>query len=47
MSMQTLMPRKLLPWESKGGEKTPMPNCPGSTAMMPPPTPLFAGNPTR
>ena len=28
------------------GEKTPMPKRPGSTAMMPPPTPLFAGMPT-
>src|SRR6188474_677838 len=28
-----------------GGEMTAMPNLPGETAMMPPPTPLFAGRP--
>jgi hypothetical protein len=42
----SLMPRTLLPFASNGGENTPSPNCPGSTAMMPPPTPLLAGMPT-
>ena len=40
------MPRTLLPLASRRGEKTPRPNCPGNTAMIPPPTPLFAGMPT-
>ena len=44
-SLQTRMPRKLLPRASSGGEKTPMPSWPGSTAMMPPETPLLAGMP--
>ena len=39
--------RILSAYESSGGENTPMPNCPGSTARMPPPTPLLAGRPTR
>jgi hypothetical protein len=34
-----------LPALSRGGEMTAMPNLPGDTAMMPPPTPLFAGSP--
>ena len=37
--------RTLLPASSSGGETTAMPNLPGDTAMMPPPTPLFAGSP--
>jgi hypothetical protein len=32
---------------SSGGENVPSPNWPGSEAMMPPPTPLLAGIPTR
>ena len=36
-----------VPRSSSAGENTPMPSCPGSTAMMPPPTPLLAGIPTR
>ena len=44
---QTATPRTLLPRASSGGEKTPIPSCPGSTARMPPDTPLFAGSPTR
>ena len=35
----------LLPASSSGGETTAMPNLPGDTAMMPPPTPLLAGRP--
>jgi len=41
----TRMPRTLLPRGSSKGENTPMPSCPGSTAMMPPETPLLAGMP--
>ena len=37
--------RTLLPASSSGGETTAMPNLPGETAMMPPPTPLLAGSP--
>src|SRR3954452_9876622 len=37
--------RTLLPASSSGGEITAMPNLPGDTAMMPPPTPLLAGRP--
>ena len=37
--------RTLLPAASTGGEITAMPNLPGETAMMPPPTPLLAGRP--
>jgi hypothetical protein len=37
--------RMLLPASSSGGETTAMPNLPGDTAMMPPPTPLLAGSP--
>jgi hypothetical protein len=36
--------RTLLPASSSGGDTTAMPNFPGETAMMPPPTPLFAGS---
>jgi len=39
-------PRTLLPWAASGGEKVPIPSWPGSTARMPPATPLFAGRPT-
>ena len=35
----------LLPAVSSGGEMTAMPNLPGETARMPPPTPLLAGRP--
>jgi len=37
--------RTLLPAESSGGEITAIPNFPGETAMIPPPTPLLAGRP--
>ena len=37
--------RTLLPAASSGGETTAMPNFPGETATMPPPTPLLAGSP--
>ena len=37
--------RTLLPASSSGGEMTAMPNLPGDTAMIPPPTPLLAGRP--
>ena len=42
----TLIARTLLPRASRRGENTPMPNWPGSTATMPPETPLLAGRPT-
>ena len=45
MSAIALCARMLLPASSSGGEITAMPNLPGETAMMPPPTPLFAGRP--
>src|ERR1041385_928850 len=35
----------MLPAASSGGEITAMPNLPGETAMMPPPTPLLPGSP--
>ena len=35
----------LLPASSSGGDTTAIPNFPGETAMIPPPTPLFAGSP--
>ena len=44
--LQAAMPRTLFPFSSSGGEKKPIPKRPGTTAMMPPPTPLFAGIPT-
>ena len=34
--------RTLFPASSSGGDTTAMPNLPGDTAMMPPPTPLLA-----
>ncbi len=37
--------RMLLPASSSGGDTTAMPNLPGDTAMIPPPTPLLAGRP--
>src|SRR5262245_19352925 len=37
--------RTLLPDSSSGGETTAIPNLPGDTAMLPPPTPLLAGRP--
>src|SRR5215471_11121446 len=36
----------LLPALSSGGANTAMAPLPGTTAMIPPPTPLFAGSPT-
>src|SRR4029077_20249491 len=42
----TRTPRTLLPLASSSGEYVPIPSCPGSTATMPPPTPLLAGMPT-
>src|SRR4051812_16027490 len=45
MSVIARCARTLLPASSSGGETTAMPNLPGDTAMMPPPTPLFAGRP--
>ena len=45
MSAIAFWARTLLPALSRGGEMTAMPNLPGDTAMMPPPTPLFAGSP--
>src|SRR6187431_770489 len=35
----------LLPASSKGGENTAIPYLPGTTAIIPPPTPLLAGTP--
>ena len=45
MSVIAFCARTLLPASSSGGETTAMPNLPGATAMMPPPTPLLAGRP--
>src|SRR6185369_10996863 len=45
MSRIAFWARMLLPASSSGGETTAMPKLPGETAMMPPPTPLFAGSP--
>src|SRR5215213_702814 len=47
ISSQTAVPRTLLPYASSPGEKTAMPSLPGTTAMMPPLTPLLAGMPIR
>ena len=41
-----LIPAILFPFLSKDGEKIPMPILFGTTAIIPPPTPLFAGTPT-
>ena len=41
-SSQTWIPRALFPFSSSKGEKVPMPIRPGTTAVIPPPTPLFA-----
>src|SRR5579872_6110154 len=45
MSAIAFCARTLLPASSSGGETTAMPNLPGETAMIPPPTPLFPGRP--
>src|SRR5262245_33454004 len=45
MSVIARCARTLLPASSSGGETTAMPNLPGETAMIPPPTPLLAGSP--
>ena len=45
MSAMARCARTLLPASSSGGETTAMPNLPGETAMIPPPTPLLAGRP--
>src|SRR4029079_2324281 len=45
MSAIAFCARMLLPASSSGGDTTAMPNFPGDTAMMPPPTPLLAGRP--
>ena len=47
MSAMAFCALTLLPASSSGGAMTAMPNLPGETAMMPPPTPLFAGRPVR
>src|SRR5262249_33310713 len=47
MSVMTFCALTLLPASSSGGETTAMPNLPGETAMIPPPTPLLAGRPVR
>src|ERR1700750_2829462 len=41
------MPRTLLPFSSSGGDHTQKPSFSGTTTMMPPPTPDFAGTPIR
>jgi hypothetical protein len=45
MSAIAFWARTLLPASSSGGDTTAMPNLPGDTAMMPPPTPLLPGRP--
>ena len=44
---RTWMPATLLPFSSRAGAKIPTPIRVGTTPMMPPPTPLLAGMPTR
>ena len=43
----SLIPATLFPLRSSAGPKLPIPMRVGTTAMMPPPTPLLAGTPTR
>ena len=40
-------PNLLLPKVSRPGDQTAMEALPGAMARIPPPTPLFAGRPTR
>ena len=40
-------PSREFPARSRPGDQTQIAALPGATARMPPPTPLFAGNPTR
>ena len=47
MSAMAFWAFTLLPASSRGGEMTAIPNLPGETAMMPPPTPLLPGSPVR
>src|SRR5215471_4451025 len=47
MSVIAFCARTLFPASSSGGEMTAMPNFPGETAIMPPPTPLLPGSPVR
>ncbi len=46
MASTARWPRTLFPAGSSGGENVPIAKRPGTTATMPPPTPLFAGTPT-
>ena len=46
-SSSSLIPARLFPFGSRAGEKMPIPMRVGTTAIMPPPTPLLAGTPTR
>ena len=46
MASTARCPRTLFPAGSSGGENVPIAKRPGTTATMPPPTPLFAGTPT-
>ena len=41
------MPLAEFPFLLSGGLQTATLYCPGCTATIPPPTPLFPGNPTR
>ena len=41
------MPASEFPFASSAGEKTPIPMRPGTTARIPPETPLLPGRPTR
>ena len=41
------IPASELPAALSSGDHTQTVNCPGTIATMPPPTPLFPGNPTR
>ena len=44
-SMHVSIPLTLLPCLSNLGDTTPIASLPGTTAIMPPPTPLLPGNP--
>ena len=44
---KAITPAKELPAESNPGDQTHTASSPGTKAKMPPPTPLFAGKPTR
>ena len=46
-ALQARIRRTLLPFALSFGDYTAIPNCRLTMAKVPPPTPLFAGRPTR